>query len=240
MPDRLLINPGCKATGATQRYAYSAYGHPRFLTGFFADRLNSDYNWETMYCGYRYDTATSLIDVRHRVFHARVGGWVQRDPLEYSDTNSLYQYCRSRPVTLTDPFGLHTTQFECYDDALNELLTCEYLATSQFELDQCTSNFFGDMRTCNDIYDPDYDGDNHTPTPIPPIIPPIRLNPPLPPVSPPTVTVRPPVSTRLPPVAAAPPPPYLTVSIFMMFIPDYIMERCAPTRNELPGKIVVY
>jgi hypothetical protein len=38
-----------------ERYQYSAYGQPAFLTGAFAGLVASFYELETLYCGYRWD-----------------------------------------------------------------------------------------------------------------------------------------------------------------------------------------
>ena len=49
-----------------ERYAYSAYGTPVFLDSSFTSRTSSDFAWETLYAGYRYDAPTGLYAVRNR------------------------------------------------------------------------------------------------------------------------------------------------------------------------------
>ena len=63
-------------------------------------------SWEVLYAGYRFETATSLFHVRHRVLNAALGTWVQRDPLGLAAGISLYQYAAVSPTNLTDPSGL--------------------------------------------------------------------------------------------------------------------------------------
>ncbi|MCY2962792.1 MAG: hypothetical protein NT069_03925, partial [Planctomycetota bacterium] len=95
------------SVGAGQeRYAYSAYGAVSFLTGAFAVRVSSLFDWEILYASYRWELFPRLYVVRYRVLHPRLGGWIQRDPVGYSDGLSLYEYITSRCTTSTDPFGL--------------------------------------------------------------------------------------------------------------------------------------
>ena len=91
-------------TGSVEeRMAYTAYGVPLFLTSAFVPTTDS-YDWENLYCGYRYEPASGLLHVRHRVLHPQLGNWIQRDQLAYTDGHSLY-YLRLA-VSATDPFGL--------------------------------------------------------------------------------------------------------------------------------------
>ena len=61
--------------------------------------------WETLYAGYRFETATSLMHVRHRVLNAALGSWVQRDPLGYTDDLNLTEYVLSSPLIFIDSLG---------------------------------------------------------------------------------------------------------------------------------------
>ena len=102
-----LIN----TTGSVEeRMAYTAYGVPLFLTSAFVPTTNS-YDWDNLYCGYRYEAATGLFHVRHRILHPALGNWVQRDPIGYADGMSLYEYAINRSLILTDPFGEFTGVF---------------------------------------------------------------------------------------------------------------------------------
>jgi len=94
--------------GATveERYSFSAYGVVTFLNSSFATRSESGYAWETLLCGYRWDSDTGLYHVRHRVYHPVLGSWTMRDLIGYSGSMSLYNYVRENPVSLTDPLGL--------------------------------------------------------------------------------------------------------------------------------------
>lgn len=93
------------ASGDVQeRYAYSAYGVPLFLTPTFGNRASFD--WETLYCGYRYETKTGLFQVRNRDYLIHLCIWMQRDPAAYSDSLNLYEYARSSPLRNTDSLGL--------------------------------------------------------------------------------------------------------------------------------------
>ncbi|MDA0835071.1 MAG: hypothetical protein O2955_11310 [Planctomycetota bacterium] len=87
-----------------ERFAYSAYGVPVFMNSSFVVLSSSAADWETLYCGYRYETVTALYNIRHRVMHNSLGTWIQRDFLPHEI--SLYEYAFSNPIHLTDWNGL--------------------------------------------------------------------------------------------------------------------------------------
>ncbi|WP_010584091.1 RHS repeat domain-containing protein [Schlesneria paludicola] len=89
-----------------ERFTYSSYGNPTFLTGSFGARSGSSFDWETLFGGYRYDGGTQLSMVRNRVYNSTCGTWCQRDPIGYSEGLALYEYVSSNPVSAVDPLGL--------------------------------------------------------------------------------------------------------------------------------------
>jgi RHS repeat-associated protein len=88
-----------------ERYAYDAYGQPRFYAADWSTRSQSSYANAILFCGYFRDGETGLYHVRHRYYHPRLGRWLSRDPIGYINGN-LYQYCCSMPLGALDPFGL--------------------------------------------------------------------------------------------------------------------------------------
>jgi hypothetical protein len=50
------------------------------------------------------------------MYHARLGRFVQRDPIGYADGMNQYEYVRSRPTTHRDPFGLERLPGNQYGD----------------------------------------------------------------------------------------------------------------------------
>ncbi len=56
--------------------------------------------------GLLHDKEFSLIYNRARYFSPTLGRFISRDPLMYINGMSLYEYVRSQPVVLLDPFGL--------------------------------------------------------------------------------------------------------------------------------------
>jgi RHS repeat-associated protein len=92
---------------AVERYQYSAYGEPTFLTEAFAAGTASSYEVETLYCGYRCDVALGLYLARNRALWPHLGRWNRRDPIGYSSHDvSLYRYVTGNPAGLVDPSGL--------------------------------------------------------------------------------------------------------------------------------------
>jgi len=102
-----------------ERFRYTAYGEHVVLNGGSADANEptagdftadtdhtSDWDWEVLYAGYRYEPLTGQYLVRHRVYDAPLGRWVQHDPLGYVDGMNWYEYVESMPIVKIDPKGL--------------------------------------------------------------------------------------------------------------------------------------
>ena len=90
-----------------ERYAYTPYGKPIFLSAAFIPRSTSSYAWEILYCGYRYDAGTQLYSVRFRSYHSVLGVWLVRDFLNTIESlRTLYLYGSAMPLTHLDPLGL--------------------------------------------------------------------------------------------------------------------------------------
>ena len=62
------------------------------------------------YAGYEFDPATTQWHVRHRVLVSEMGRWGRRDPAGYIDSQSLYEYTASAPITVSDAMGLWGTR----------------------------------------------------------------------------------------------------------------------------------
>jgi RHS repeat-associated protein len=94
----------CDITGFVgERYAYSAYGTPVFMTGAGTAQTSSPIGFETLYAGYRWDSATpQMYYVRNRFLLPQVGTWNRRDPLGYVDGTALYSYGRLSPIIARD------------------------------------------------------------------------------------------------------------------------------------------
>ncbi len=94
-------------SGAVQeRYRYTAYGLPTFMNSGFVPQYASAYAWETLYCGYRWDSETWLYLARNRYLNSAIGVWITRDPVGFDggDTN-FGRYIFNRVVNATDPAG---------------------------------------------------------------------------------------------------------------------------------------
>jgi len=107
-----------------ERYAYKAFGESVVLTGAYASRAASAYDWETRFGAYRYDRESNICQVRHRSETPSLGRWLSRDPLETDGSGlfdfdgnisdflrvpssmSLYAYVANRTSYEVDPKGL--------------------------------------------------------------------------------------------------------------------------------------
>lgn len=85
-----------------ERYSYTAYGIPGFLSNTFATTPASAYGWETLYAGYRFNGSTGLLAARNRSLIPQLGVWLTRDLL---GGQNLYLYA-DNPLTGADPLGL--------------------------------------------------------------------------------------------------------------------------------------
>jgi RHS repeat-associated protein len=64
-------------------------------------------NNEFLYTGRRLDPETGLYQYRHRYYHAQLGRFLTRDPLEYlAGSANLYEYTAGGPINGIDPSGL--------------------------------------------------------------------------------------------------------------------------------------
>ena len=61
-----------------------------------------------LFTGRRLDAETGLYFYRFRTYHPTLKTFLQRDPLGYGDSASLYQYVGGRPTAAGDPLGLFT------------------------------------------------------------------------------------------------------------------------------------
>jgi len=96
-----------------ERYVYDAYGRVTFLAADWSlqengdvDGIASNYANTVLFAGYRFDSETGLYHVRHRMYHATLGRWIQRDPIGYGDGMGLYAYVAANPLASRDPHGL--------------------------------------------------------------------------------------------------------------------------------------
>ncbi|HVA45464.1 MAG TPA: RHS repeat-associated core domain-containing protein, partial [Pirellulales bacterium] len=98
---------------AQERYDYSGYGQPTFLTAGFGVLPASQVDWETLFAGYRWDSESGVYAVRRRGLHTQIGSWISRDEMPqflFIRSENLYEYCGSAPLDHTDPFGLVQSQ----------------------------------------------------------------------------------------------------------------------------------
>ncbi len=95
----------CDITGfVSERFEYSAYGTPVFMTGAGVVQSASTVGFETLYAGYRWDgTTPQMYYVRNRFLLPMIGTWNRRDPLGYVDGMNLYFINAS--ISGVDPFG---------------------------------------------------------------------------------------------------------------------------------------
>ena len=98
-------------TGAiAERYAYTPYGTPFFLSPTFTPRAASQYDFATLYTGRHFDAPTGLYYYRARYYQPGLGVFVGRDLIPYGRTANLYEYVGGNPIAWGDPAG-HEAQY---------------------------------------------------------------------------------------------------------------------------------
>ena len=96
-----------------ERYKYTLYGQVVVLDANLSVDADgkSDVVNPVTYTGRRFDDETGLYYYRFRYYHAEMGRFVSRDPIDYSAGWNLYRYSSSDPVAGLDPTGLADFHF---------------------------------------------------------------------------------------------------------------------------------
>jgi len=96
----------CNISGSVvERYLFDPYGARTIMNGSWGVLSASAYAWVVGHQGLMQDAESGLIYDRARYVGWPLGSFTVRDPRGYSDSLSLYEYCRSNPLSLVDPAG---------------------------------------------------------------------------------------------------------------------------------------
>jgi RHS repeat-associated protein len=93
---------------AVERYHYAPHGQVAFLDNGYQPLENqqSAIGNEFLYTGRQLDPETGLYDYRARYYHATLGRFLSRDPLDYkAEDLNLYRYVSNNPTGKVDPKG---------------------------------------------------------------------------------------------------------------------------------------
>ena len=101
----VTYNAATQTWGVSERFVYSPYGSVLVLNASFTS-IPDAFNWQYMYQGGRFDTATGLYHFGARNYSPSLGIWISQDPAVYINGANTYQMEMSGPVSLVDPFGL--------------------------------------------------------------------------------------------------------------------------------------
>ena len=95
------------ATGALlEQYSYDVYGNGTIKNASGTVISASAYSNRFMFAGSEYIASADLYQNRERVYSARLGRFLQTDPLGHDgDAYNIYRYCGNDPINDVDPFG---------------------------------------------------------------------------------------------------------------------------------------
>jgi RHS repeat-associated protein len=102
-----------------ERYHYTPYGEVTTLNPDFTVFSTSGYSAignNHLFTGRERDGVTGLQLNRWRYYHAPLGRWLTRDPIEYEGGPNLYQYANGNSILHVDPEGLLSGIAKCYAD----------------------------------------------------------------------------------------------------------------------------
>jgi len=109
-----------------ETYEYTAFGLMTILDGQGGTIIESTVGNPYGYTGRRWDGESGLWYYRNRMYSAKLGRFMQRDPAGYADGLNLYAYVRNNPLRYLDPEGLTAVneyQSLYWNDEYRESLT---------------------------------------------------------------------------------------------------------------------
>jgi RHS repeat-associated protein len=128
----------------SERYAYTAYGHPTFLNASATVQTSSAAGNRYTYTAREWDATLGLHHFRARWMSGLTGRFLTRDPIGFRGSPyDLYEYCESGPLRFRDPMGM-----ACGPDDFDKCIqACGNQAAICFGL--ATAGCIGDALLCN-------------------------------------------------------------------------------------------
>ncbi len=100
---------GSTGSAPIERYEYDAYGNCQIMDASYNPRSSSLYGNPYYFTGRELDFLDGgnlkIQYNRDRYYDYYTGRWLTHDPLGYVDGMNLYEYARSNPLRILDPFG---------------------------------------------------------------------------------------------------------------------------------------
>lgn len=95
------------STGAViEKYRYNVFGSLTIYDENGSAISTSSVANPYYFTARRFDTETGNYYYRARMYHPRLGRFLQPDPIGYGDGLNIYTYCHNNPVNWIDPYGL--------------------------------------------------------------------------------------------------------------------------------------
>lgn len=103
-----------------QRQSYDVFGAPRLADDWMLPgAYTNPADWDLGYTGHREEQVAGLVDMRGRMYDARIGRFIAPDPLAGLDPTTQaferYAYVRNRPLNFVDPTGF-APELQCDEE----------------------------------------------------------------------------------------------------------------------------
>ena len=111
----VTYNAATQTWGVSERFVYSPYGSVEVFDANFVS-IPDAFNWQYMYQGGRFDTATGLYHFGARNYSPSLGVWVSQDPAGYINGADRYEFVGDAPILEADPSGRRLTTAQAQAD----------------------------------------------------------------------------------------------------------------------------
>jgi RHS repeat-associated protein len=143
-----------------EAYEYDIFGEPtiyddsaRSNVVAYADSIQQPY----LFTARRYDDLTGNYFYRARYYSPSQGRFLSQDPLEFEDSENLYQYALNNPTRWIDPLGTAICGPAWYSDGLGDFFGTDYVAGADFSPacqthDNCYGKCGSNRRNCDKAF----------------------------------------------------------------------------------------
>jgi len=113
----------------TEKYDTDAYGKTLLFDS--NEQSITNPTCEFLFTGRRYDSESELYFYRARYYNPELGRFISKDPMDYVNSMSPYEYVLSMPIISVDPTGLTIAHFDDCNEKQKTALRAAHDAVAQ-------------------------------------------------------------------------------------------------------------